>query len=392
MATLTKKRKRRSIDFKFNLSIYFSFLKKYWPSISIMLFAVLFTQASRVADKYLFKTLVDRGTEFTANIISNTFFVEILISLAVIFGLLTVGRFAFKWIQNHLLARLNTRMMRDLKVKFFNHIIGLSYDFHTSHRTGSLISRLIRGGNAVDRMNDVLIFNITPLIFQIIVAGASLIYFDWTSALVIVIISVGFIMYSWYINRIQEPSRLKSNEAEDREKGEVSDMFTNVESIRYFGKETRVKAKYHSFAEKTRNALRTNWDYFRWFDSVQGLILGLGTILIILFPILRFLEGSITIGTVVFIYTVYVGLMGPMYSFVWGLRGYYRAMADFQDLFLYAKIENEVKDVPNAKKLKVSSGAVEFNEVDFGYKRRPIFKKLSLKIPKNKKVALVGPS
>jgi ATP-binding cassette, subfamily B, heavy metal transporter len=392
MTTLTKKKKPRRIDFKFNLSIYMSFLKTYWPSTLLLMVFILLVQSSHVADKYLFKVIVDEGTAFTSGALAKSVFVEILITLAIVFAVLVVGRVIVKWFQIHFITRLNTRMMRDLKVKFFNHILGLSYNFHTSHRTGSMISKIIRGGSAIDRMNDVLLFNFMPLIFQIVIAGLSLIYFDYLSAIVILVVAVCFIAYSWFINKIQTPAKLRSNDLEDLEKADISDIFTNVESIKYFGKEKRIKNKYKSMAEKTKRAFRINWDYFRWFDSVQFLILGIGTFCIVLFPLLRFLDHEISIGTVVFIYTVYVNLMGPLFSFVWGVRGFYHSMANFQALFQYAKLENDVKDARFAKPVKVKHGDVEFKDVTFSYHKRKIFNKFNLIIPKNKKIALVGPS
>jgi ABC-type multidrug transport system fused ATPase/permease subunit len=71
-------------------------------------------------------------------------------------------------------------------------------------------------------------------------------------------------------------------------------------------------------------------------------ILGLGTFLSVFF-LKSFLAGALTLGGLTFIYTIYGNIIGPMYGFVWGLRGFYRSMADFQDLFEYGKIENEIK-------------------------------------------------
>jgi ABC-type multidrug transport system fused ATPase/permease subunit len=82
--------------------------------------------------------------------------------------------------------------------------------------------------------------------------------------------------------------------------------------------------------------------------------------------------------------------LGPLYGFVWGIRGFYRSMADFQDLFEYGKIENEVKDKIGSKNLKIEKGEIEFNEVSFDYEKRKLFRNFNLKIKPNEKVALVG--
>ena len=111
-----------------------------------------------------------------------------------------------------------------------------------------------------------------------------------------------------------------------------------------------------------------------------------------MFPIISFLNGEMSIGTIVFIFTVYGNVVGHMFGFVHGIRGFYRSMADFESLFQYAKIKNELKEQPNAKDMKITQGTVEFKNVSFKYGKRKIFENFSLKIPKNKKIALVGHS
>jgi len=85
-------------------------------------------------------------------------------------------------------------------------------------------------------------------------------------------------------------------------------------------------------------------------------------------------------------------MIEPLYGFVYGLRTLYGSLADFQSLFKYGKIEKQIKDQPNAKNLKIKSGEVVFENVSFRYGRRQVIENLNLKIPKNKKIALVGPS
>ncbi|GAI21832.1 unnamed protein product, partial [marine sediment metagenome] len=109
-------------------------------------------------------------------------------------------------------------------------------------------------------------------------------------------------------------------------------------------------------------------------------------------PLMDFLAGNMTLGTVVFIYTVYGNLSWPLFSFVHGIRDYHRSMADFNALFGYGKIQQEIKDKIGAQKVSIKEGKIEFQNVGFKYGKRTIFKNLNLKIPKGKKIAFVGHS
>jgi ATP-binding cassette subfamily B protein len=292
----------------------------------------------------------------------------------------------------HLNNILDSSLILDLKNKFFNHIIGLDHEFHVTHKTGSLISKLTRGANAIERMTDNFIFNIFPLIFQTIIASASIIYFSFAPAIAILLTAGCFIVLSFYMQKKQEPSNILANQTEDLEKGITADFFTNIDPIKYFGKEDFIKQKHKKLTENTKRNFLKYWNHIRWLSAGQSLILSIGTFAILYFPIKEFLAGTMTLGTLTFIYTVYIGMIGNMFGFVHGIRDYYRAMADFQELFDYGKIQKQIKDKPNAKNLEIKNGTVELKNLNFSYGRRKIFKNFNLKIPKNKKIALVGHS
>ena len=383
---------RDKINFKHNLSVYFSILKKYKVLFVIILLIALTIEATYVIDKALYKYIVDRGTEFAAKTISQGVFVKLLVMIAVAFLSLVVFRSIVNWIKLHLINRLDSKLILDLKRKYFNHILELSHRFHTNTKTGSIISRLGRGARAIERLTDIILFNFAPLLFQLVIVTASLIYFDWVSAIVVFSTIMVFLGYSLFIQKLQEKPNLRFNKAEDIEKGNVGDIFTNIDSIKYFGKEKTIKQRFAKLTDNTRNLAVKHWDYFRWFDSGHALILGVGVFLLVYFPIKAFLAGQITMGTVVFVYTVFTGMVGSLFGFVWGMRDFYKVMADFEYLFRYGKIKNEIKEKKNAEELKIKKAEIQFKNMGFKYGRRNLFENFNLKIPKNKKYALVGHS
>ncbi len=387
-----KVEEKKKIDFKYNLKKYWEILKQHKGKFFLLLFITLIVETLFLVEKLLFKKIIDDGTEFVAGNLDKPVFVQTLIIIAGIFLGTSLIIVIGKWLNVFVLSLLNTSLVLELKRKYFNHILGLSHNFHSSHKTGSLISRLIRGSGAIENMTDIAAFNFAPLIFQLIIVGSALIYFNKTSALVILVVSITFVSYSYMIQRLQQKHRLKMNEAEDKEKGFVSDIFMNVDSIKYFGKENVIKRRFGIFARRSRFFALQYWKYFRWFDSGQLLIITLGTFFLVYFPLMEFLDGGMTIGTLVFIYTAYGNVVGPMFGFVWGMRGFYRAMADLQDLFNYGKIEKEVKDRKGAKNLKIERGQIEFSNVGFNYGRRRIFRNFNLAIKPHERIALVGHS
>tara|TARA_Y100000034_G_scaffold109791_1_gene141395 strand:- start:35 stop:1819 length:1785 start_codon:yes stop_codon:yes gene_type:complete len=387
-------KRNRKINFRYNLKEYWSIIRQYKPILFAMIFVSIIVETLFVIDKFLFKRIIDDSTQYISNSLSKEVFLGTLLIIFFIFISIVIFRTIGKWINVHLLARLDGDLIFDIKRKYFNHIVGLSHEFHTTHKTGSLISRMNRGAGAVEDMTDIILFNFAPLIIQIIIVGLSLAYFGLMPAFVILLITIVFISYSFVIQHIQQKSRLEYNTREDFEKGMISDIFTNIDSIKYFGKENYIKRKYLDITNKSKASLIKYIRYYRWFDAGQIFILGIGTFFLIYFPLMNFLDNQITLGTLVFVYTIYGNVVGPMFGFVMGMRGFYRSMADFQDLFHYGKIENDIKDKPGVKDSEIRKGEIEFKNVSFHYGRKKAFSlnNFSLKIKKNEKVALVGHS
>jgi len=382
----------RKINFKYNFKEYLSFILRYKFVLVSLLISIILFESLAFTNSLFFKKIIDNATLYLGSELSKELFVQFLIYIAIAFSLIALFRVFLRWIGIHLINILEASTVIDLKSKYFNHILELSHKFHTTHKTGSLISRISRGTSAMESLTDVIVFQIAPLIVQFFVVGLSVLYFNKTTGLIILFMSVVFIGYSFYLQKKQEKYKLASNKAEDTEKGFVSDIFTNIDSVKYFGKENIIKSLFKEKTTNTKEASLKTWQFFRWLDAGQILILSLGTFFILFFSLKSFLSGGLTLGELTFIYTIYGNIIGPMYGFVWGLRGFYRSMADFQDLFEYGKIENEVKDAQDAKELKIKEGKVEFKDISFDYEKRKLFEDFNLKINSNEKVALVGHS
>ena len=383
---------KEEIDFKYNLKVYFGFLSKYkWAALILVGVAFLVSSLDLVQN-FTFKLIIDNAGKFLGGQMAPDPFHRFLLTIfAVLLGV-TAARSSGRWYYLRNINILESDLISDIKRFYFNHLLALSHGFHTTHKTGSLISRLSRGSGAVETMTDVIIFQYLPLLFQLGFAATSIVYFSLPVGMVVLAVTAAYIVFSFIMNEKQRRSNALYNNMSDLEKGNISDVFTNIESIKYFAKEDDVKNRFSALSGKTREFQLDFWNSYKVMESGQLLILGLGTFFLIYFSLQDLTSGRIGTGTFVFIFTVYGSLMGPLSGFVFGIRNMYRALADFEDLFQYGKVENEIKDKSDAKPLRVEKGAIEFKDVVFQYKKRSILSGFSLRIPAHKKVAVVGPS
>jgi len=385
--------KPRNINYARNLKEYLSLASPYKWHFTAIITIITLIELLRLAPKFLFAQIIDSGALYTSGEITKAVLISGLWTILIAFLAITLFRSIFTWYRVKTLIHIDSNMTVDLKRKYFNHLIGLDTEFHNSHKTGSMISRIGRGAGAIEGLTDTFFFQFLPVIIQLIAVAISLAYFSLAPAIILVVTSVAFVIYSTLIQNKQKPDKLNYNDAEDLEKGIMADFFMNVESIKYFGKEKVIKDKYKTITHETREKGYKYWNWYKYFDTGQSFILGIGTILILLFPVIQFINGEITVGTVSFIYTAYFGFMGSLYGFVWGIRGYYRTMTDLESLFEYSKFNNEIKDKKNAKEIQIKKGKIEFKNIGFQYpKGENIFDRFNLIIPAGKKIALVGHS
>src|SRR3989344_4908777 len=366
-----KRQKRADLDVKYILKTYWSFLRKEKPLLTGLIISALFITLIGLYTRILYKTVIEKGEIFARGEMSASTFVESFIIIAIIWIIALILVAITDWI--------------------YIHILNLSHKFHTTHKTGSMIARIGRGSSAMERMTDFMAFQILTLIFELIISGIALVYIDKTIGLVALISGIMFIFYHNTLQKIQRKRTLVTNSAEDIEKAMIGDTFTNIDSIKHYGKENIIQNKYSFLSNKTKNAQLSQWQIERPMN-LGRLIMNIGSLLILFIAIKSSINGNITLGALVFAWGTYWGLMESVRNFMQGLRGYHRSIADFHDLFQYGKIENEIKDVPNAKNMQIKHGIIEFNNVSFKYNQNELFKNFNLKVNQNQKVALVGHS
>ncbi len=383
---------KAELDVKYILKTYWNFIKKYKATCFSLILIVLIITLMNYSTRYLFKKVIDNGELFVKKAISSTELTQSVVLLFTIWGVIIGISAILRWYRIHQINKLELNIMNDLKEYYYNHIVKLSAKFHTTHKTGSLIARLGRGASAMERITDFFIFNAMWLFFELIITGITLFTIDFKIGLVVLATNILFIIYSSKLQREERKRRVETNSAEDHEKGYTGDTFTNIDSIKYYGKEQFIKSRYTQIREKTNKLMRHEWNINRWMSSGEQLIIAGGGILVLFLAIKGFLIEAITLGTVTFVWTLHSNLIGAIEHFMNGLRGYNKSIADFHSLFQYGKIENDIKDKPNAENLKIKEGSIEFKNVSFKYHENGLFNNFNLIVPKNKKVALVGHS
>jgi len=390
-----------NVNTKYNLKIVWRYLKQDKWIISTLLLLVLALELISFSDEFLFKYLVDEATLYQAGKITADLFLSYVLKLMILYLFLKgVMGGVFWFIKSQLFNRLESRLMSNVEKSSFWHILNLSYRFHLNKKTGSIISKLTRGVGKTESLLDAITFQFFPVFFRLILSIGIIFYFDLYTALALLVTVILFLAFGVYVSHKQERPQNMANYKEDLLKQNVSDVFINIETVKYFGKEKRTQGYFNELSHNLKEARVKFWDYFSWYVGLQTLILTLGVAVIVYLSFSSYVEGKITLGSITLIYTAIWKLIPYLYGLMYGYRQFIMSNVDISSLFEIFKEENEVVDKPQAKKIKVKEGNIEFKEVTFSYPLRDhhhgkhsfSIKSLNLKINKNTKLALVGPS
>ena len=389
---ILNKKTGEEVSIKENLRIYYKLVLEYKWYFILMILVVSILEFVGVIEKYLFKVLIDNSTGYIGNSLTKDAFIGILVIIASIYIGMVLVKSTSYFFRVRLDNKINGDMILDLKNRFFEHIIFLSHRFHTTHKTGSMISRVNRGTRAIEVINDFFIFNVISFFIQLAIVSAALFYFKPVFALIVLIIATLFIFNGLYTANKQQIPRLNANLAEDIEKGVMADIFTNVDSVKYYANEKFVSNKYGDLALNSKKKSMVLWNIDSYFRSSQSLILSIGTFTLIFLSVLMLLRGELDLGTLTFIYITYGGLTGYLFEFISGFKRFTVGIGDLDSLYQYKQLTNDIKDKPNAKNLKINKGEIQIKNLAFKYHDRNIINDINLIIKPGEKVALVGHS
>jgi len=135
------------------------------------------------------------------------------------------------------------------------------------------------------------------------------------------------------------------------------------------------------------------WDLSTIFEAVQGFLSISIELGIFYFAIRLWQKNILTIGDFVLIQTYILTMMNKVWSFSHVLRHFYEKLSDAEEMTIVFDTPHEIQDIPRAKDLKVLTGEVVFQNVNFNYNQtRSVLKKFNLSILAKQRLAIIGPS
>lgn len=301
-------------------------------------------------------------------------------------------------LRDALFASVGQYAVRQLAYRTFVHMHQLSLRFHLERKTGGLSRIIERGTKGIETIVRFTILNTVPTLLEFVLTAV--IFWAAYGFWYVAVTAVTVALYIWFTIKASDwriAIRRSMNDSDTDANTKAIDSLLNFETVKYFGNEEMEAKRFDVSMAKYEKAATEVWTSLGWLNFGQGVIFGLGTLVMMIMSGLAVQRGEQTIGDFVFVNALLMQLSVPLNFIGFVYREIRQGLTDIEQMFELLEVDPEVIDKPDAKELAIgqgpTKGAISFKDVHFAYDAaRPILKGVSFEVPAGKTVAIVGPS
>jgi ATP-binding cassette subfamily B protein len=186
---------------------------------------------------------------------------------------------------------------------------------------------------------------------------------------------------------------LKKSELDTKITAQLADSITNNVNIKLFSNLKREDGAFRNITEQLFKIRRFSWNLMTYLEATQATMMLIMEGLIMYLGIKFWKEGVLTVGDFTLIQLYLISIFDKLWGMGKQVRTFYEALADANEMTEIMLQPHEINDVPGAKKLNLTHGKIEFNNVDFRYhKSAGVLNKFKFTIGAGERIALIGPS
>jgi ATP-binding cassette subfamily B protein len=316
------------------------------------------------------------------------------IALLLAYGGARIGVTLFTELRQVVFARVMARASREITLKVFRHLHGLSLKFHLGRRTGGVARDVERGGSAISDLLDWTLYTIVPTALEVLMVTAVLVWvYDWSFALITLGTLGAYSLWSFAITEWRTGFYRAAVEADTRANERAVDSLLNYETVKYFNNEVHEAARYDENLRHLENARVKSQKTLAVLNLGQTAIVAIGVTVMMWRAAAGVAAGKLTVGDLVLVNAYLLQLSAPLSMLGILYREVKQALTNMERLFGLLDERRDVEDSSDAKPLAATRPRVSFENVRFGYDpRREILKGVDFDIASGGTVAVVGHS
>ncbi|MEK7190072.1 MAG: ABC transporter ATP-binding protein, partial [Patescibacteria group bacterium] len=173
----------------------------------------------------------------------------------------------------------------------------------------------------------------------------------------------------------------------------LADAVTNQVNIQLFNGYQFEFSRFKKVTDELQKLQTFTWNLGSIIEAIQAALFIAVEFLLMYFAIKFWQQGTLTVGDFVLIQSYLLGLINRLWDVGRHIRDLYESFADAEEITEILNTPHEITDVPNAKKLIVKKGEIEFKKVNFSFHQtRKVLRDINLVIKPGEKIAIIGPS
>jgi ATP-binding cassette subfamily B protein len=286
---------------------------------------------------------------------------------------------------------LGLRVMKDLRMQLFDHVLSRSLSFLSGQPVGRLVTRMTSDVETINQFfTDVLSAFIKDA--SIMMGALVVLYmFDLRLALVVTATVPLVLTVSNIARKRARDAFRKQRQLTSKVNAYISEHLSGIEVVKLFVREEQSRKEFARHDEALKQANLGEMYVFATFRPTVDFLATLTIALALCVGSVFYLNRSISLGTLI----AFVNLIGMFYSPIKDMAEKYillqSAMAGGERIFNLLDSEETIPDAPTVPMPPKVRGHIEFDHVWFAYKGEDwVLKDLSFTVEPGQMVAIVG--
>ncbi len=318
-----------------------------------------------------------------------------LLMLGLILASLTFFKTATYFGGSALLMPLRTGVVRDIRSRIYNKILGLPLSFFSEERKGDILTRVSTDVNEIDLSITMSLDMIVKNPIFIVVYFCTLVVLSWKLTLFTVFVVP---VLAWGIGSIGKKLKAKSLVMMEK----LSDSISQVEEtlgglriVKAFSAEKMMEQRF----ERTNNEYRRIANRVAIRQSAAHPVSEfLGTVMIVIvlwFGGMLIFSGKSAIDANLFIFYLVIlyTMLQPIKDLSKATYAIQKGMASLERISKILDAENHIKEAEHPERIEGMEEGIRFDHVSFSYNgKTEVLHDINLTLPKGKTLALVGQS
>ena len=324
---------------------------------------------------------------------TGVFDVERIVILILALILLYLVGQLFASFQNFGMAKITAKVMQSLRRDIDKKMHSMKLDYYDTRTNGEILSVIT---NDVDTVNNAISQNLTQIVTQVITAIGILLMMLrinlWLAGIAVVMVPISIIS-ALGVMKASSKHYGKQQELLGDLNGFIEEMYNGQSVVQAYNYQERANRKFDELNQALQSSAQSADIASGAISPITSLVNNAGYVVSAVLGCLFVLSGKMTVGNVQAMLQ-YTKQFSQPFTSIAGMAGSFgAAMAAANRIFDLLDAEEEIPDPENGKVPQVSSGAVEFSHVAFGYtKDRLLMTDVNVSVKPGQKVAIVGPT